>query len=61
MNDDRLVNKKFTNLTTQLHTLKMSGGSLRMTTERRKTKAGADENRAVTSVGDVLTSAREYM
>ncbi len=32
-----------------------------MHTESRKTNAGADENNAVTSVADMLMSAREYI
>ena len=31
-----------------------------MNMDRRKTNAGADEKRAVTSVADIFMSAREY-
>jgi hypothetical protein len=42
-------------------TRSIRSGSFRMQMENRKTNAGADENRAVTSVADMLMRAREYM
>ena len=43
------------------HTLRIRGGSRSMHMEKRKTKAGADEKRAVTSVGAMVIRALSYM
>ena len=44
-----------------LPTRNIKNGSFRMNRESMNTNAGAEENKAVTSVGDVLMRALEYI
>lgn len=44
-----------------LLTRNINNGSFKIQTDNMNTNAGADENKAVTSVADIVMRAREYM